>query len=230
MDEIVQSSRQKNTEPKNYDINNNKNKKDKSDFLKCLINCYSFSKKKFKKFHSNCSIMKQFVFYLLPFSFLIAFALILIHLYLFDGIFKFDYYTVIKEEFLRYLITDIEDAHFELSSNEMKSQFEDIGNIIFFKLYLDELISLGLLNGEKIFPNVSNISEDFFYYADLALLNDRGNSIFSIPSRLTKEYIDNRDDCFSELAKVYYNFYPLISYEAYSAQTYINQTFLIFKK
>ena len=227
MDEIPQSSRPRNTEPKNYDINNNKKTIKNSDFIKCLINCYSFSKNKFKKCQSNCSIMNQFIFYLLPFSFLIAFSLILIHIYLFEWIFKFDYYTLIKEEFLRYLITDIEDAHFELSSNEIKSQFEGISNIIFFKLYLDELISLGLLNGEKIYPNISNMTENYFYYADEALINDGGNSIFSIPSILSEEYIDNRNDCFSELAKVYYSFYPLISYEAYSVQTYINQTFLI---
>ena len=226
MDETPQTSKQNILEQRNKDLDNSKNKIKNSDFFKCLINCYSSFRNKSKKCQSNCSIMNQFLFHLLPLSFIITFGLILIHLYLFDGIFKFDYYTLIKQEFLRYLITDIDDAHFELSSNEIKSTFEDIGNIVFFKIYFGELISLGLLDGERIFPNISNVTEEFYSFVDF-LISNKSNSLFHISSDIAKKYVDERNDSLAELIKVYYYIYPLISYEAYSIQTYINQTFLI---
>ena len=198
-----------------------------SQFCKCWINFGTFLKNKAKYFNSNCSALNQFIFYLIPLAHLFALVLTVIHIFLFDNIFKFNFYTAMKEEVLRYLITDIDDSHFELSVNEIYSQFEDISNIMFFKLYFGELISLGLLEGEKIFPNVSIISEKFFEQIDLVLTLEGGNNLFSIPSEFAEKYIDNREDSLSELAKIYYYFYPLLSFEAYSLQTYINQTYLI---
>ena len=209
-------------------VNNNVIKKfQNSDFSKCLIKTFSFFKIKTRNFHVHCSILNQFIFYVLPISHLLGIGLVLIHTYIFDNILRFNYYNVIKEEVLRYLITDIDDVHFELTKNEINSQFEDIGNIMFFNIYFDELISLGLLNDEKIFPNISIISETFFKEVDEILKLDGAYSLFSIPSDFAKKYIDDRKDSLSELAKVYYYFYPLISFEAYSVQTYINQTYLI---
>ena len=198
-----------------------------SDFCKCWISIGSFLKNKAKYYHSNCSTLNQFIFYLIPIACILAMALVIIHIYLYDSIFKFNYYTLIKEEVLRYLITDIDDAHFELNINEVNNQFEDMANIMFFKLYFGELISLGLLEGEKIFPDLSDVSEEFYKQIDMSLAMEGAGSIFSIPSELVKKYIDNREDSLSELAKVYFYFYPLISFEAYSLQTFINQSFLI---
>ena len=218
---------EKRIEQKNNDKKNIKQNIQESDFCQCWIKFFNFLKTKIKSCNTNCSILKQFLFYILTISHLIAIGLITLHLYLFEKIFKYYYYTVIKEEFLRYLITDIDDAHYELSTNEIKSQFEDIGNIIFFKLYYEELASLGLLDGEKIFPNVSDITENFYQNVDLSFEFEKSSSLFYIPSNLSKKYIDERKDSLSEVAKIYYYFYPLLSYEASSIQTYINQTFLI---
>jgi hypothetical protein len=44
---------------------------------------------------------------------------------------------------------------------------------------------------------------------------------------MSKEYIDERKDCLSEIGKLYYYFYPLIATQTNLAGTFINQTFLI---
>ena len=218
---------EKRIEQKKNEIKNIKQNIQESDFCQCWIKFFNFIKSKYKYCNTNCSILNQFLFYILPISHLIAIGLIIGHIFLFDNILKYDYYTVVKEEFLRYLITDIDDAHYELSTNEIKSQFEDIGNILFFKLYYGELISLGLLDGENIFPNISDVTENFYQFVDRAFEIDKSSSSFFIPSNLSKKYIDEREDSLSELVKIYYYFYPLLSFEAYSIQTYVNQTFLI---
>ena len=217
MDEKPHSSKKKILEKNNNDV-------DKINYLKENSFC-----KYLKKMNclSNCSIMKQFIFTFVPLASIICFALTIMHLYLFESIFQFDYYKAIKEEYLRFLITDIDDTHFDISKNEIINQFQDIANIAFFKLYYEELISLGLLDEYKIFPNISNISDTFYFYVDQNLITDGANSIYSIPQNISKKYIDERNDSLSEIVKIYYHFEPLIGYEAYVTQTYINQTFLI---
>ena len=84
-----------------------------------------------------------------------------------------------------------------------------------------------MLDGDKIFPNVSNITETFFSFLDIVFENDKANTNFSIPGNLSKKFIDERNDSLSELAKVYYYFYPLLSFEAFSLENYINQTYLL---
>ena len=232
MDENPHSSKQKildknnNDKDKNIDKNKKYNLKD-CYFCKCCLNCISYFKNRKMNCISNCSIMKQFLFTFVPLAHIISLVLTLAHLYLFDSIFKFDYYMSIKEEYLRFMITDIDDTHFEITKIGIKNQFEDIANIIFFKIYFGELISLGLLDEGKIFPNISSLSETFYYYADEYLISDGSNSIYSIPQDISRQYIDERNDCLSDLGKIYYYFEPLIGYEAYVTQTYINQTFLI---
>ena len=44
---------------------------------------------------------------------------------------------------------------------------------------------------------------------------------------MSQKHIDARNDSLSELAKLYYYFYPLIATQSNSADTFINQTFLI---
>ena len=63
-------------------------------------------------------------------------------------------------------ISDLDDIHFEISSKEMKSQFEDIDNIYFFEIYFKELVNMGLLEDEnqKIFPNISTNSCNYYYF------------------------------------------------------------------
>ena len=199
---------------------------DKSTFYKCFINCCSKNYKNYKSCKEKFTINCQFSIFFFPLTIFLMFVLLQIHIYLFNIIFNIDYYMLIKEEYLKYLLTDIDDAQFEINSNEFKSQFQDTGNLLFFKIYFDELISLGLIDEDnvKIFPNISNLSENYY---ELALNLDGKSTLYDISSNLSKKYIDERNDSFSELMKVYYHFYYLISFEAFTIGTYINQTYFL---
>ena len=189
--------------------------------LCCL--CCSSCCKKLRECSSKIPILVQFMILFIPITLIIALILSFIHLYFFSDIYKFDFYTIIKEEFLRYFITDLDDINFDLNQKRTSLLFEDISNLVFFKIYFDELNTYGILNEdkEKIFPNVSSLDEDMYKSLEIS------NTIFSIPKNMSEQYIDNRNDSFSELYKIYYYFLPLISTEANSAKTFINQTFLI---
>ena len=206
---------------------NKRNNKAIFQFLKYCRKCSTSHEKKKKNCFSNCSIMSQFLIMFVPIAHSISLILITLHIFLFDNAFTIDYYKLIKEEYLKYVITDVEDKFFDLRTNIINNKFQDISNFLFFKLYFDELVSFGLLDGDKIFPNVSNITGTFFNFLDIIFENDRANTNFSIPGNLSKKYIDERNDSLSELAKVYYYFYPLISFEAFSLENYINQTYLV---
>jgi len=206
---------------------NKRNNKSIFQFLKYCRKCSTSHEKKKKNCFSNCSIMNQFLIMFVPIAHSISLILIALHIFLFDNAFTIDYYKLIKEEYLKYVITDVEDKFFDLRTNIINNKFQDISNFLFFKLYFDELVSFGLLDGDKIFPNVSNITGTFFNFLDIIFENDRANTNFSIPGNLSKKYIDERNDSLSELAKVYYYFYPLISFEAFSLENYINQTYLV---
>ena len=226
-EKINLSSKQKITKNiDNTDKNKRKNFKD-NYFYKCCFNCFSSLNKKIKNCFFKCSITSQFIYVFVPLAHIVSFFLIFFHIYIFDSSFEFDYYLSIKNELLKYLITDIGNVNFELNNIEIKGQFDNLENLLFFRLYYEELMSFGLLDGDKIFPNISNLSETFYDVDNKILLSENVNSIFSIPSNLSKIYIDDRNDSLSELAKIYYSFYPIISFETYSINIYVNQTYLI---
>jgi len=101
--------------------------------------------------------------------------------------------------------------------------FEDTANLVFFRIYFEELNSYGLLDDdeEKIFPNISEQSESMYS------LLQKSNINYSIPSDLAQKYIDGRNGKTSELGKLYYYFFPLIASEANSANNTISQSFFI---
>ena len=188
----------------------------------CFKFCSTFGKK-LKECSLKISILNQLIFYLIPVICFIVSMIILIHIFFFSNILKFDFYTIIKEELLRYFITDLDDINFDLNKKRVSLLFEDVSNLAFFKIYFDELNSYGLLDNdkEKIFPNISSLDPNI--YESL----EQFNSIFSIPKDMSNKYIDSRNDSLSELAKIYYYFFPIIASETNSVNTFINQTFLI---
>ena len=207
----------------------NENMKDytkKSSLNKCCKSFYTFIVLREKKCIAKCSIFFQFFILILPVSILLGVILTYIHIVLFTNKFKLDYYTLIKEEYLQNLITDIDDQRFDLRLNEIKTHFDDKGNIFFFKFYFEELISLGLLDEDevKIFPNISDISETLYKSVDKM---SESNNIYTIPTNLSKVFIDERNDAFSELSKIYFHFYPIMSLEGFKGDSYINQSYLI---
>ena len=134
----------------------NKLKKGKNFSILNIFFCFKFIGNVFIKFGeciSKLSILSQFIIYLIPVLVILLGIMIFIHLYFFYEIFKFDYYAIIKEEFLRYFITDLDDINFDLNKKRTSLMFEDTANLVFFRIYFEELNSYGLLNDdtEKIF-------------------------------------------------------------------------------
>ena len=219
-----------------FNSSKNKNKKYKKEInsresylCKCCINCFSYIKRKKKIFNSKYPIILQFITIIIPISFILQFFLILLNLYFYYLIIKYNFYSIIKDDYLKYLLTDIEDINYELNSIDFINRFDDVGNPLFFKLYFEELISLGLLDKdeEKIFPNISDNSETFYKFIDEIINIDEANSKFSFSSNFSKKYIDERNDSLSELTKIYFNIYPLLSLEAFSCEFRINESYLI---
>ena len=224
--EVKSSVHSFSSENKNTKSKIKKRNKKEFEFIKCCIYYCKYMHLKGKKYKSKCSIILQFLILIFPASIVFCAVGMFIHLYLFYSRFKLDYYTLIKEEYLKYLITDIDDIRFDMRLNEIKTHFDDKGNSLFFKFYLEELISLGLLDEDevKIFPNISNFTNESYKFIEE---KENNNSIYSISSNISKKYIDERNDSFSELAKIYYHFYPLLSIEGIMSDSHINQTYLI---
>ena len=189
----------------------------------CCFSCCSKFMKKIKECFSKTSILCQFLILFLPVLVILILSIVMTHIYLFCDIYKFNFFTAIKEEFLRYFLTDLNDINFDLNKKKVSLLFEDISNIVFFKIYFEELNSYGLLNNdtEKIFPNIS------LYEEDIHKSLEQFNTIYSIPVEKSQKFIDLRNDSLSEIAKLYYYFFPLIATQSNSAETFINQTFLI---
>ena len=201
-------------------MNNNEqqftHKIDKKKDKKVL--CFSCKKKSinnlsknYQKCCSNFSLFYQFIIFLIPFSF-ILYIIIYIGNYLgIERIFKFDFFNTLKNEYIKYLITDIEDVHFKIGLYEMKMQFYDFENIRFFQVYFREMISMGLLSEEniKIFPNISNNSEILYKSLDEFSDKNQMNNIYTLIKNESLKYVDNREDNLSELGKLYYYFYLL---------------------
>jgi len=200
------------------------------------VQCCSFMKKSINnlsKSYKNCcskfSLFYQFIIFLIPFSFLLYIIIYIGNYFGFEKILKFDFFNTLKNEYIKYLITDIEDVHFQITLYEMKMQFYDLENIIFFQIYFREMIAMGLLSEEnnKIFPNISNNSEIIYKSLDEFQDKNQMNNIYTLLKNESLNYIDNREDNLSELGKLYYYFLPIMTYEAFLKKTYINQTFFI---
>ena len=172
---------------------------------------------------SKISITIQFIILFIPILLIFISLLIIIHMFLLAEVLKFDFYAVIKEELLKYFLTDLDDINFDLNKKKVSLSFEDVSNLAFFKIYFQELSSYGLLNNktEKIFPNISNQDENIYETLE------KNTTIFSIPKEMSEKYIDSRNDSLSELAKLYFFFFPLIASESNSANSFIKQTYLI---
>ena len=196
----------------------------------CIKGCFNNLYTKWYFYLSKCLLLIQFLLFLIPLSLLLFFSIYILHYFGYERIFKFDYFYGVENEYLRYLISEIDEIHFELGSKEIKSQFEDIDNLYFFEIYFQELISMGLLDEDpyqKIYPDISSSSEKLYESYNNFNQDNNINNIYTIPGEEAEEFLDNRGDSLSEIGKIYYFFLPLITYEAITKNTYINQTFLI---
>ena len=201
------------------------------NFLNYIKNCFNkLIKIKWDTCQSKISLLTQFLIFSIPFSICLYICLYFLLYYLIEEILIYDYYKTIKHEYLSDLVINIDDVNLEIGVKGIKGKFEEFDSILFFKIYFNELISMGLLNEDtsvKIFPNISNTSEQIHLEFDKLLNETKFNSFFRIPSKDAERYIDNRDDNLSELGKLYYYMLPIITQEAITKNTFMNQTFLI---
>ena len=200
----------------------------KSKLLMCLKRYFKKLNMKIYRLFSRLTILCQFLFFVFPLTFLMYFILIVIHYHAFEKVIKFDFFAAIKNSYLNYLTVELDDLNFEIDSLEIKSSFEELEGFYFFRIYFKELISMGLLNEtSKIYPSISDNSETLYETLDLFQNEIKMSSVYSISPNYAKIYIDNRNDSFSEIAKLYYHLFPTISFELYNRELYINQSFLI---
>ena len=216
----------KNTDKSSDDENNLKTRESKID--SSLLLCLRKTIKKILK-KINCfelTILTQYLFILIPFSIILFLVLLCINYHAFERVIKFDIYFAIRDEYLKHIISDLDDIHIDIGSSETINRYEDLENLAFYKIYFRELISMGLLNessNNKIFSDISGKSDTLYK----PINTYKKSSHFTIPQNESFQYIDNRTDSFSELAKLYYYMLPTTIVEYYSRDIYINQSFLI---
>ena len=208
----------------------NKKKKYKFQLYNCLKNCFIQLFKKLENLNSKLSLPLQILLFSIPFSIALYFTIFLGYYYGYERMFKFEFYNTVKNEFLKYFIKDADNAHLEVGIAELKTGFEHLDNLFLFQIYFKELISMGLLDDDpsiKIFPNISKNSETIYEYLDSIQIENQINTVYKIPKTQAEENIDNRQDHFSELGKIYFNLLPHLTYESFLKRTYINETYLI---
>ena len=87
--------------------NKMKNKSKQNESLNsnnfCLSNCCS-----------KISITIQFIIFFIPILIIFISSMIIIHVYLVSEVLKFDFYAIVKEELLKYFLTDLDVYHLKI--------------------------------------------------------------------------------------------------------------------
>ena len=184
---------------------------------------------KFNILLSHCSLLTQFTLILFPFSLIILISIYFVHAIFYDNLYLFNFYKGVKEEFLDYYITQIDDMKAEVNNFVIKENQVDIEDQLFFDVYFQELSSAGFLDypDKTIFPNLAKISGTL--YLNIGSLDKmNSNEKYTIPSINAKNYIDERKcDPIGEFAKLYFYMIPIISYGTFKMKNNITSGFFI---
>ena len=199
---------------------------------KCCVSIKNFFLwiiNKVNLFFSKCSMLTQFTLILLPFSIVTLVSIYLLHIVFYENLFLFNFYKGVKEEFLDYYITQVDDMNAEIDNFVIKENKVDIEDQLFFEVYFQELSSTGFLDypNKTIFPNISENSEKL--YSEIVLYEKMNTSkTYTIPKINAQHYIDERKcDPIGEFAKLYYYMLPIISYGAFKMKNNITSGFFI---
>jgi hypothetical protein len=198
---------------------------------KCCVSIKNFFLwiiNKVNLFLSKCSILAQFTLILLPFSIVALVSIYLVHIIFYENLYLFNFYKGVKEEFIDYYITEMDDMKSEIDSFVTKENYIDSEDQLFFEVYYKELSSIGVLDNSdrKIYPNVSNSATLYEKIGE----NDKMNSStkYTIPSEKAKKYIDEREgDSIGEFAKLYFYMFPFIAYGAFKMNIFFTTGFFI---
>ena len=110
--------------------------------VKCCAtfkNCFLWIINKINSFLSKCSILAQFTLIIFPLSIITIVSLYLIHSIFYKNLFLFNFYKGVKEEFLDYYITQIDDMNAEFDSFLIKENKVDTEDQLFFEVYFQIL-------------------------------------------------------------------------------------------
>ena len=197
----------------------------------CIKNIFVWLKNKINNILSSWSILTQMTLILIPCSIIFISLIFFVHYHFYENLYIFNFQKALKEELTDKYITEMDDLHAELDSFVIKENYFDIENQLFFDIYYKELSSIGLLNdsSKTTFPNMSINSETMYLVVDDFINNtDLINNAFTIPKNISKKNVDDRKgDSIGELAKIYYNMFPIITYGALQMNVYLNRTFFI---
>ena len=175
-------------------------------------------------FFTKCSMLVHFLVILVPISILFIFLIFYLHIKFYDGLFRYNYYKGVKDEFLDGYITEIDDMQSSLQILTIKENYLDFENVLFFEIYYNELINLGLLDEENYtFPGIAENSDNLYSFYQ----NGSENCDYFIPKEDAERYLDNRPDSLKELGKIYYYMLPIINYGFKFMGITINQTYLL---
>ena len=210
--------------------------KSNKTFISKMGKCCAFIKNFFlwiintiNLFLSKCSILCQFTLILLPFSILTLISIYLVHVIFYENLYLFNFYKGVKEEFLDYYITQIDDMNAEVDNFVTKENKVDIEDQLFFEVYFQELSLTGFLDypNKTIFPNISKNSHNL--YENIGSSEKMNSSKkYTIPNINAKNNIDERKcDPIGEFAKIYYYMLPIISYGTFKMKNNITSGYFI---
>ncbi len=200
-----------------------------SSMCTCIFGFFIWIKNFIICFLSNRSLLTQFTLILIPFSLIMLLTIFSIHIIFYENLYLFNFYKGVKEEFVDYYITEIDDMQSEINSFVTKENYIDSEDQLFFEIYYKELATIGVLDNstKKIYPNIAKISEKLY---DEIGKNDKMNSSskYTIPSEKAKKYIDEREgDSIGEFAKLYFYMFPIIAYGAFKMNIFFTTCFFI---
>jgi len=202
------------------------------EFLSCFKNAIISLKNSFFKLISKFSFLIQSIIFKIPILIIALLLLGQLNVYMFSQLFSNNYYSAVKNEYLKDLIDEIKEKYFELDDLETKSRFDEVEELLFFNIYFKELTTMGLVDQKKIggnyiFPPITN--ETASVYSNLNKISEEleMNNNYSISNNDIKDYFNNSKTILSEFAKVYFYLLPSITVNQEKQYIYLNQSFLI---
>ena len=202
------------------------------EFIYCIKTFVLSLKNSLLKSISRFSFLMQSIIFKIPLIFFVLLFLGFNHIYIFELLYFNNYYYAIKNEYLNKLTNKIDEKYFELDNIEIESNSEEIEELLFFKIYFKELISMGLIDEKKvghnyifsdfntesnyIFSKINNITNKVGIYNDYGIpMNDYNNNVY------------NSKTILSEIAKIYFYLLPSITVDQIKQNKFLETSFLI---
>ena len=202
-------------------------------FLSTMKECFKSLKNSFFRLISKLSFLTQSIIIKVPIITLILVFLGGVHVFIFEQLYFYNYYNIIKKEYLNKLTNEIDNKYFELDNLQLKQNFDEAEELLFFNIYFKELVDMGLADERDINKNShvfqSLNSQTSYLYSSLTnITNQFGmNNNYDIPKEYITDYIYESHNVMSEFAKIYLLLLPSISIDQIKLNRYLNQSFLI---